>query len=64
MWVVQRLVKTLETSAGDVRLDTHEDVCGCLLVYRSKEAAEGVSNGTEPLELMETLSNDGKSDGQ
>lgn len=51
MWVVQRLVKTLETSHGDMRLDQDDRVCGCLMVYRDKEEAERVANGTEVLEL-------------
>jgi len=51
MWLVQRLVQTLETSAGDVSFKGHEKCAGVLMVYKTKEQAIKHAGGTEVIEI-------------
>jgi len=51
MWLVQRLVQTLETTAGDVSFKGHENCAGVLMVYKTKKEALKRAAGTEVIEI-------------
>ncbi len=47
MWVVQRLITSLETTNGSLKIDENKDYAGVLMVYKKKKKAEEIADGTE-----------------